>query len=117
MKVRTIFFIALLAFAGVACSSKKDTPAAPASPTAGNAVTVAGNTFSPASLAAPAGEVTFTWTGGGHNVVADDGSFTSGEVTPTGSFKHTFTPGTYAYYCAAHGGKGGVGMSGKITVA
>ena len=116
MKVRLIFFAALLAFAGVACSSKKDTPTV-TTPTAGNAVTANGNEWSPKSLAAPAGEVTFSWGSGGHNVVADDGTFTSGGVTPSGSFKHTFAPGTYAYYCAAHGGKGGVGMAGTVTVA
>lgn len=56
-----------------------------------------------------------------HTVTADDGSFDSIPVEDSipvgGSFKHTFTkPGTYPYYCAAHGGSGGTGMAGVIVV-
>ncbi len=56
-----------------------------------------------------------------HTVSADDGSFDSIPIEDSipvgGSFKHTFTtPGTYSYYCAAHGGSGGTGMAGVIVV-
>ncbi|MCB0075113.1 MAG: hypothetical protein KDE20_26825, partial [Caldilineaceae bacterium] len=52
------------------------------------------------------------------NVVADDGSFTSG---PPGSAWTTYTEtfaavGDYPYYCALHGGPGGSGMSGRVLV-
>jgi phosphate transport system substrate-binding protein len=60
---------------------------------------------------------------GSHSVTADDGSFDSSPACPTNclghgaTFSHTFnSPGTYRYYCHIHGGPGGVGMSGVITV-
>ncbi len=55
---------------------------------------------------------------GFHNVVADDGSFTSGlPADAPWTYSDTFTtPGTFLYYCVVHGGPGGVGMSGVITV-
>jgi plastocyanin len=83
-------------------------------------VTVGGtaNVFSPRSLTIDAGDtVTFISSGGFHNVVADDNSFTSGSPADTFSFTHTFaTAGTFSYYCSIHGGPGGVGMSGTIKV-
>ena len=55
----------------------------------------------------------------GHNVVADDDTFTSGTVKP-GTWSLTvgpFAAGTaHLFYCAAHGAPGGVGMSGSIVV-
>ena len=64
---------------------------------------------------------TVTWnnTGGFHNVVFDDGSFT--QPTPP-SFEQLVglaqlpTPGTFRYYCQIHGGPNGLGMSGTVTV-
>ena len=38
-----------------------------------------------------------------HTVTANDGSFDSGNIAPTGSFTFTFTaPGTYRYHCIYH---------------
>jgi plastocyanin len=53
-----------------------------------------------------------------HNVVADSGAFRSGLASPAGwTFEHTFTrSGENPYYCAPHGGPGGQGMSGSVTV-
>lgn len=53
-----------------------------------------------------------------HNVKADDGSFTSGPPAPAPwTFSHVFTAaGINRYYCEPHGGPGGTGMSGIITV-
>jgi plastocyanin len=66
---------------------------------------------------------TVTWTNGGgsHNVVFDDGSFTEpASATGPGSawpVSRTFTTaGVFSYYCVIHGGPGGQGMSGTVTV-
>jgi plastocyanin len=66
---------------------------------------------------------TVTWTNGGgsHNVVFDDGSFTEpASATGPGSawpVSRTFTTvGVFPYYCVIHGGPGGQGMSGTVTV-
>jgi len=49
---------------------------------------------------------TVTWVnndGAPHTVTANDGSFASGNVAPTGTFTFTFTKaGTYAYHCLYH---------------
>lgn len=82
-----------------------------------------GNRFDPADVRVLAGTtVTWEWPDEavGHNVVPDDGTTpeTSGVVADGPRFfTYTFnTPGTYRYYCQSHGGVGGVGMSGTITV-
>ena len=82
------------------------------------AVNVSDFQFSPDTLTIAAGDtVTWTLVGGFHSVVADDGSFNSGQPGTGFPFSHTFAaPGTYRYYCAVHGGPNGVGMSGVITV-
>ena len=66
----------------------------------------------------PGGTVEWQNMGGFHNVVADDGSFTSGPPSDAWtSFSHAFTaPGIYAYHCAIHGAAGGVGMAGVVIV-
>lgn len=82
-------------------------------------VEVSNFSFTPAQLTISVGD-TVKWTNvlGSHNVVADDGSFTSGAVSSSNwVYEFVFnTAGTYHYYCAMHGGPGGVGMSGVITV-
>jgi plastocyanin len=82
-------------------------------------------TFSPKSVTINAGE-TVRWhnsSGLSHNVDFDDGSGKVGgdPVThnPSGEWDAQFTfntPGTFAYHCDMHGGTGGAGMSGKVTV-
>lgn len=84
----------------------------------------ANSTFSPASITiAPGDTVVWQRTGGFHNVRADDSSFRLGEGAAGnvgGSWttvSHTFnTAGTFRYFCEAHGGAGGVGMSGVVIV-
>ncbi len=85
--------------------------------------------FNPPHVTIQAGD-TVRWTklGGHHNVQADDGSFrcangcdgAGGDGTPAANawvVTRTFTAaGTVAYFCEAHGGPGGLGMAGTITV-
>jgi plastocyanin len=93
-------------------------------------VTGPGLVFTPSSLTITAGDtVTFANTSeGNHDVHADDNSFRcangcdgsggNGDPSPNAwSFTLTFkTAGTVAYYCEIHGGPGGQGMHGVITV-
>lgn len=61
-------------------------------------------TFRPSTVTIDVGD-TVTWTnrGGVHNVVADDGSFTSGPATFDWTSSHTFnTAGTFNYHCQPH---------------
>ena len=82
----------------------------------------AANVFQPISVSIQPGD-TVTWrnpaNGGIHNVVSDDGiSFNSGPPA-AGPWTYSVifnTAGTYPYYCAQHGGQGGVGMSGVVFV-
>lgn len=75
--------------------------------------------FEPAAVKVSTGTtVTWEWTGkgGGHNVVADDGTFRSGDpVADAGTtFEYTFDEtGTYKYYCAPHKP---MGMKGAVVV-
>ncbi len=75
--------------------------------------------FVPRVLRVVAG-TTVTWSNDGelpHTVDADSGLFSSGELAPGDTFEFTFdNAGTYAYYCALHGGPGGVGMAGTVVV-
>ncbi len=62
-----------------------------------------------------------TWVGAGagprHSATADDNSFDTGLFGPKQSKTIKFDkPGTYPYYCQLHGGPGGDGMAGTITV-
>jgi len=82
-----------------------------------------GNRFQPASLTVwVGGVVNWFWPVGseGHNIVADDGNAPATYGAPAGYPKYlSFTfanPGVYRYHCAVHGGPGGVGMSGSVTV-
>ncbi|MEO8232652.1 MAG: T9SS type A sorting domain-containing protein [Ignavibacteriota bacterium] len=82
-------------------------------------VNVANFSFTPAQLTIKVGD-TVKWTnsGGLHSVVAEDTSFSSGPVSSSAwTYEHTFnSAGSNPYYCAQHGGVGGAGMSGVITV-
>jgi plastocyanin len=70
--------------------------------------------FTPAELTVPVG-ATVTWVnhhGARHDVVANDGSFTSRLFGQGESFSFTFTtPGDYPYVCSIH-----PGMEGTIIV-
>jgi plastocyanin len=83
---------------------------------------LSGNVFSPAIVTITAGQsVTWVWPegSGSHNVVPDgeeppsSGQLQEGPATYTHTFQE---PGRYRYYCSAHGGPGGVGMSGEVFV-
>jgi plastocyanin len=80
---------------------------------------ISDDAFAPKSVSVPVG-ATVVWSRSGthpHTVTADDASFDSGILRAGQGFEHTFTqPGTFAYYCDVHGGPGGVGMSGTVTV-
>ncbi|HEY9505117.1 MAG TPA: plastocyanin/azurin family copper-binding protein [Gemmatimonadales bacterium] len=81
-----------------------------------------GNRFNPTEVTIQAGQtVEWVWPAGavGHNVAPDgeepmpSGPLSNGPKT----YRYTFnTPGTYNFYCLAHGGPGGAGMSGTVTV-
>jgi plastocyanin len=74
--------------------------------------------FTPQTVSLQAGD-TVTWTnaGGGHNVMADDGSFSNAVSSSGWSFSHTFAAaGTFGYHCAVHGSPGS-GMFGTVVVA
>lgn len=83
------------------------------------------NTFSPKDLTIQVGDkVEWVWSSGRHNVVSDDGYFTSGGlVSPPNTYSLVFdtaflatapiSGNSYAYDCALHGAGG---MVGSITV-
>lgn len=82
-------------------------------------ISMGGNSFSPKSVTVLSG-TRITWTNTDsipHTVTADNGSYNSGALAPGQTYALTFSAkGEYTYYCALHGSKGGVGMSGKIIV-
>jgi plastocyanin len=87
---------------------------------ADHAVEVGDNFFNPSSLTIAVGD-SVTWTNGGsmpHNVVADNGSFRSGNASASAwTYTRTFTTaGDFRYFCELHGAAGGIGMSGVIRV-
>ena len=94
-------------------------------PEAGNTVHLLGdgNRFAPAEITVVAGDsVNWYWPPGsaGHNVLPDDGdrpAFSGAPDAHPRSHTYRFTrPGVYRYYCQTHGGPGGVGMAGMVTV-
>jgi plastocyanin len=82
-----------------------------------------GNRFEPAIVNVNVGQtVTWVWPAGstGHNITPDNkitpsrsGNLADGPTTHSFTFKQV---GTYRYYCLAHGGLAGVGMSGQVVV-
>jgi len=95
-------------------------------PDAGNTVQVlnaGGNRFEPAAITVSVGDtVNWFWPVGsvGHNIVPDDGDLppTSGAPADHPKFLsfRFMLPGVYHYHCSVHGGTGGVGMAGTVTV-
>ncbi len=95
----------------------------PAGPNAVHVLNDGGNRFDPASITINVGDtINWYWPVGstGHNIVPDDGNAPATSGAPAGYPKFlSFTfaiPGVYHYHCAVHGGPGGVGMSGSVTV-
>ncbi len=71
----------------------------------GNAVTISGFAFSPATLNVAVG-TKVTWTNKDsttHTVSSDTNAFESGSLASGASYSYTFnTAGTYAYHCSIH---------------
>ncbi|MEK7133972.1 MAG: plastocyanin/azurin family copper-binding protein [Patescibacteria group bacterium] len=82
-------------------------------------ITMTDSTFSPRNVVINPGD-TVRWINTSsiaHTAIGDNGSFDSGTVAAGQSFAAMFNaPGTYAYHCNFHGGIGGVGQAGTITV-
>jgi plastocyanin len=77
------------------------------------------NDFSPADVTVNVGEkVTWTNSGGNHNVVLDEGNTQlNAPSTSDWTVERTFTAvGTVRYYCEIHGDPNGVGMAGIVRV-
>ena len=75
--------------------------------------------FVPQDVTVPVGtRVAWVNDGGRHQVVADNGSFQSPQLTTAQQkFVYQFRrPGVFPYHCFFHGGAGGKGMSGVVTV-
>jgi plastocyanin len=80
-----------------------------------------GNQFFPRSLTVPP-NTTVYWENRGlnHNVKFEDGLFEQPAdplATPWRVWRHFDNEGTFRYFCEAHGGPGGAGMSGVVVVA
>lgn len=108
-------------------TAEDDTPPPPPPPPPSATIQVLGpgggmNRFNPTQVTIQAGEtVLWTWPNGSvlHNVEpdADEPVRSGGLVSGPTEYSFTFTTaGTYAFYCANHGGPGGVGMSGTVVV-
>ncbi len=112
-RLTALGFLLLVAAAGISLLPGTETAQA-----ATTDVSVNNNFFSAAAVTVTVGDtVHWNWVGSNHSVTADDASFDSGVQNAGATFDRTFTtPGTFRYYCKIHGGPGGLGMSGTITV-
>ena len=75
--------------------------------------------FVPQDITIPVGtRVAWVNDGGRHQIVADDDSFKSQQLTTAQQkFVYQFRrPGVFPYHCFFHGGAGGTGMAGVVTV-
>jgi plastocyanin len=75
--------------------------------------------FVPQDITVPVGtRVAWVNDGGRHQIVADDGTFKLQPLTTAQQkFVHQFRrPGVFPYHCSLHGGPGGKGMAGVVTV-
>jgi plastocyanin len=107
----------LIAIAGLTCSAVASATALAADQTV---TATSSNDFVPAAVSVNQGE-TVTWVnaGGDHNVKFDDGSFEQPSQPSASAWtvaRRFDNAGTFRYYCEAHGGPGGAGMSGTVTV-
>ena len=113
MVKRTLSLCLTAAAIGLAaCGGSDDEPAAAKSGGAGNAVAVADNTFTPASIDVAVGDtVTFENEGQiAHTVTGDD--FDSGSLAPGDTFTFEASEkGSFSYVCTFH-----AGMQGTIEV-
>jgi plastocyanin len=97
-------------------SAASPTPAGtlPAIPTGETKVSITNFAFDPATLTITTG-TTVTWTNNdtvAHNVISDDGSWSSNSLAKGDTFSYTFTQtGTFSYHCGIH-----PSMKATITV-
>jgi plastocyanin len=103
----------LAAFPGVAVGQEQQGPGPTVAATSDNQ-------FFPRSLTVPP-NTTVYWENRGlqHNVKFEDGLFEEPAdpmSTPWRVWRHFDNLGTYRYYCEEHGGPGGMGMSGVVSV-
>ena len=74
-------------------------------PTTGTSMEMRSMAFAPERIEIAAG-TTIVWTNQDqlvHTVIADDGSWNSGDVAPGATWSHRFdAPGTYAFHCTPH---------------
>lgn len=76
-------------------------------------VGIDGFTYTPANVSIQAGETVSFVATGFHPLALDD----STTITCSEDCNVTFlTAGTYGFYCDNHGGPGGAGMAGTVTV-
>jgi plastocyanin len=76
-------------------------------------ITVHNNFFNPTPDTVTAGQITFSWASGPHNVTWDSGPTAPSPITDrsSGSVLVTVAQGTYNYHCSLH-----LGMNGVIVV-
>lgn len=124
--MRTIHLLGLLftliavGLVGTGCSKDSSNPTSSSStgpsptPPSPNTVTMAGMTFSPATLTVSVGTMV-TWKnddGIAHTSTSDTGVWDTGNLAPGASSTTTFTKaGSYPYHCTYHSG-----MKGTIVV-
>jgi plastocyanin len=120
MRIKQTIIVAVLAvFICAAAALSQEKGMASQEKASGEAkVTITNNKFEPKTVTIKAGsEVIWENKEGTHTVTADDDSWTSAALTAGKTYSHKFDkPGTYAFYCSFHGGKGGHDMSGVINV-
>lgn len=96
---------------------------APALAAQDHTITASDYVFTEANITIASGDrVYFANSGGVHNFVFEDGLRYPASAMPPGPawnnlYRDFPAAGTYPYYCVTHGGPGGLGMSGTITVA
>ena len=107
MRIARLAALALAVILVTAGCSSASSPASSAATSggSGNAVSIAGFNFQPATITIKAG-TTVTWTNNDnatHTVTADDGSFGSAKLGSGATFSQTFaTAGTFTYHCSIH---------------
>jgi len=105
MRFRRNILVFLIASVAVAALGAKEKGSDKKDAGTENAVSMKGMKFSPASITIKPGEKV-VWTNKDdydHTVVADDGSFKSGNLSRGDSFEHKFEKkGKYKYACSIH---------------
>ena len=106
----------LVLAAGVAFVAACKSSTSPSGGGHSTTISVADFSFSPTPDTVPAGQVTFNWASGTHNVTWDTGPGTLPAPSGTmgsGTYAATLQVGTYQYHCSIHVAQG---MRGTIVV-